>query len=208
MCSRRSRTSAIRDGHSYLAVDSCEAARSIIGKWQQAARAAPFASGVRRTSWCIGGTRRSSRATTRRALVSEVPPRACELLSFCDAWTALDDVQGAGFVPAASFAAVIARMVSLTLLERSDRPADPRSIAMERLRPGTRKWASFTQQRRMSGSRQRRSSPRRARHGVAPQPPAVKRYRGSACRGPATAGWRRSVRTGAAGAPHLAPLLV
>ena len=40
-------------------------------------------------------------ATGARA---EVPPRACELLSFCDEWTRLEEVQQAGFVPAASFA--------------------------------------------------------------------------------------------------------
>ena len=144
-------------------------------------------------------------ATGARA---EVPPRACELLSFCDAWTALDDVKGAGFVPAASFAAVIARMVSLTLLERSDRPADPRSLAMEGLRPwnpqvgffhATTKDVRFASKAVFAEARSSRRRATAAGHQAIP---------GSARRGSSTAGCRRPVRTGAAGAPHLAPLLV
>jgi SagB-type dehydrogenase family enzyme len=114
-------------------------------------------------------------ATGTRA---EVPPRACELLSFCDGWTALDDAREAGFVPAASFPAVIDRMVTLTLIERSDRPADPRVVAMESLRPWNPQAGFF----HATTKDVRFASPavvaRRARGKAGPQPPAVKRYRG------------------------------
>ena len=70
-------------------------------------------------------------ATGTRA---EVPQKACELLNFCDDWTKLDDVENAGFVPPATFRATIDKMVSLTLLERSDRLPDPRVSAMDTLR--------------------------------------------------------------------------
>ena len=92
-------------------------------------------------------------ATGARA---ELPPRACELLSFCDEWTRLDEVQQAGFVPAASFTAVVARLWTLTLLERSDRPADPRAVAMETLRPWNPQFGFSTPQRKMCGLSPRR----------------------------------------------------
>jgi SagB-type dehydrogenase family enzyme len=115
-------------------------------------------------------------ATGARA---DVPPRACEVLSFCDAWTSLDDVRSAGFVPAASFAAVIARMVSLTLLERSDRAADPRSVAMEGLRPWNPQVGFFHATTKDVRFASKAVFARSARHDVAPQPPAIKRYRGA-----------------------------
>jgi hypothetical protein len=63
----------------------------------------------------------------------EVPPKACNLLSACDDWTKLDDLERAGFVSSSTFAATIDRMVELTLLERSDQPRDPRVTAMDSL---------------------------------------------------------------------------
>ena len=63
----------------------------------------------------------------------EVPPKARDLLSYCDDWTKLDDLERAGFVSSSSFAATIERLVELALLERSDRPVDPRVSAMATL---------------------------------------------------------------------------
>ena len=75
----------------------------------------------------------------------EVPPKARDLLTFCDDWTKLDDLERAGFVPSSTFAATIERMVELTLLERSDRPTDPRVSADGHPRSaGTRKPVSST----------------------------------------------------------------
>jgi SagB-type dehydrogenase family enzyme len=115
-------------------------------------------------------------ATGARA---EVPPRACELLSFCAEWTLLDDVRDAGFVPAASFSALIVRMVSLTLLERSDRPADPRTVAMESLGPWNPQVGFFHSTTKDVRFASRAAVARQTRGEAArPQPPAVKRYRG------------------------------
>jgi SagB-type dehydrogenase family enzyme len=114
-------------------------------------------------------------ATGARA---EVPPRACEVLSFCADWTPLEDVRDAGFVPAASFPTLIARMVSLMLLERSDRPADPRAVAMESLRPWNPQVGFFHTTTKDVRFVSRAVMARQAR-GTAgpPPPPAIKRYR-------------------------------
>lgn len=115
-------------------------------------------------------------ATGARA---EVPPKACALLSFCDDWTALADVRDEGFVPTASFAAVIARLLTLTLLERSDRPADPRTVAMERLRPWQPQMGFFHATTKDVRFVSRAVMARRARGTLeSSPPPAIKRYRG------------------------------
>ena len=114
-------------------------------------------------------------ATGARA---EVPPRACELLSFCDEWTRLEEVQQAGFVPAASLDAVISRLWTLTLLERSDRPADPRALAMEKLRPWNPQFGFFHATTKDVRFVAKAAIARRARSSATPPPPpTVKRYR-------------------------------
>ena len=65
----------------------------------------------------------------------EVPSNACDLLSFCDDWTKLADLENAGFVPSSTFLATVRKLVDLTLLERLDRPRDSRAVAMDALRP-------------------------------------------------------------------------
>jgi SagB-type dehydrogenase family enzyme len=109
---------------------------------------------------------------------TEVPPKACELLSFCDGWTALDDVRAAGFVRAASAAAIVDRMVSLTLLERSDRPRDPRVVAMEALWPWNHQAGFFHATTKDVPFVSSRVAAHRARiRGRSSTPPAaVKRY--------------------------------
>ena len=67
--------------------------------------------------------------------LSEVPPQAFDILNACHDWTPLDDLAHAGFVSPDAFPAVIEKMVALALLERSDRPRDPRAVAMDRMAP-------------------------------------------------------------------------
>jgi len=109
---------------------------------------------------------------------AEVPPRACRLLSFCDGWTKLDDARAAGFVSEGLFPAVVARMVDLTLLERSDRPADPRVVAMEALRPWNHQAGFFHATTKDVPFVSTRVAAHRARsRGMSSTPPAaVKRY--------------------------------
>jgi SagB-type dehydrogenase family enzyme len=115
-------------------------------------------------------------ATSARA---ELPPKACELLTFCDGWTTLADVRRAAFVPAASFDRVIARLVDLTLLERSNDAVDPRALAMEALRPWNPQMGFFhaTTKDVRFASRETLAGLGPAQKG-SPRPPAVKHYRG------------------------------
>lgn len=108
----------------------------------------------------------------------EVPPKAAEVLRFCDEWTRLATIERAGFVPSALVSAIIDKLVDLTLLERSDCARDPRVVAMERLHPwnpqagyyhATTKDVSFVSPRVAARFAERK---RRA-----PAPPAaIKRY--------------------------------
>ena len=116
-------------------------------------------------------------------------PVTCSAL--CDDWTKLDDLERAGFVSSSSFAATIDRMVELTLLERSDRPPDPRASAMDTLQRwnpqagffhATTKDVPFVSPTVFARRRARASAP------ASPPPPAIKRYaepsRPSTFRGP------------------------
>jgi SagB-type dehydrogenase family enzyme len=108
-------------------------------------------------------------------LQAELPPRAAELLSFCDDWVRVADVRTARFVAPATFDDVIARLVSLTLLERSDAPPDPRTWSMDRLGPWNPHVGFFhagTKDVRFASKAvlARRAQPRKQ------PPPAVKRY--------------------------------
>lgn len=109
---------------------------------------------------------------------AEVPSRACLLLSFCDGWTTLEDARAAGFVSEGSFRAVVARMVDLTLLERSDRPADPRVVAMDGLRPWNHQAGFFHATTKDVPFVSTRVAAHRSRvRGTPPAPPAaIKRY--------------------------------
>jgi SagB-type dehydrogenase family enzyme len=123
-----------------------------------------------------GGTLIASNYATGTKV--EVPPKACELLSVCDDWTKLDDLERASFVPSSTFAATIDRMVELTLLERSDRPRDPRVAAMDSLRLWNPQAGFFHATTKDVPFVSPRVAARRARMGPkpAPAPPAIKRY--------------------------------
>lgn len=113
--------------------------------------------------------------------LSEVPPRAFEILSACADWTPLDRLATAGFVSDDTFPAVIAKMVGLGLLERSDRPRDPRALAMDGMTPWNPQAGFFH-----SRTRDVRFTPRalavrqqRAKAARIPPPPPIKRYPGA-----------------------------
>jgi SagB-type dehydrogenase family enzyme len=109
---------------------------------------------------------------------AELPPRACELLSFCDDWTALDAVRAAGFVRPTSLPGVIARLLTLTLLERSDQPEDPRAVAMEALRAWNPQFGFFHSTTKDVKFASKSVVARLARAGPAsPAPAAIKRYK-------------------------------
>jgi SagB-type dehydrogenase family enzyme len=126
--------------------------------------------------WKNGTLTACNYATGVRATV---PPKASELLCACDEWTPVATLAGAGFVSPATFAAVIDRMVALTLLERSDRPRDPRAVAMDAMQPWNPQAGFFhatTRDVPFTPSRlaKRMMREKAARH---PPPPQVKRYR-------------------------------
>ena len=109
----------------------------------------------------------------------EITPKACDLLTYCDDWTKLADLERAGFVPPSTLSATIDRMVELTLLERSDRPPDPRVTAMDSLRPWNPQAGFFHATTKDVSFVSPRVAARLARAGppASPAPPAIKRYR-------------------------------
>ncbi len=111
---------------------------------------------------------------------TEITSKACELLTACDDWTKLDDLERAGFVSSSTFAATVDRLVELTLLERSDRPTDPRVTAMDTLRPWNPQAGFFHATTKDVRFVSPRVFARRARTGAAASPPpaAIKRYSG------------------------------
>ena len=110
---------------------------------------------------------------------SELPPRACDLLNACGDWTPLEALADAGFVAPATFPALIDKMVALALLERSDRPRDPRAVAMDSMQPWNPEVGFFhTRTRDVRYTPSHIALPRmRAKAAQIPPPPAVKRYK-------------------------------
>jgi SagB-type dehydrogenase family enzyme len=111
----------------------------------------------------------------------ELPPRARDLLDACGEWTPVGVLAKAGFVPPDGFPVLIERMVALDVLERSDRPRDPRSVAMDRLQPWNPQVGFFH-----ATTRDVRYSPRsvttrftKAKAALVPPPRQVKRYPGA-----------------------------
>jgi SagB-type dehydrogenase family enzyme len=113
--------------------------------------------------------------------LSEVPPQAFDILNACHDWTPLDDLAHAGFVSPDAFPAVIEKMVALALLERSDRPRDPRAVAMDRMAPWNPQAGFFHTRTRDVRFTPRAAALRQQRAKAAriPPPPAVKRYPGA-----------------------------
>src|SRR5262245_46859840 len=109
---------------------------------------------------------------------ARITTKACEILDFCNDWTAIEDLQAAHLMTDAALRPTIDRLVELSLLERSDRPIDPRVVAMDHLRPWNPAVGFFhatTRDVRFTSPRQAlRYAKIKAKH--APAPPAIKRY--------------------------------
>jgi len=108
----------------------------------------------------------------------EVPPNACELLSFCDEWTKPADIEQQGFVPSSVLLATIHKLVDLTLLEQSDRRRDPRAEAMDGLRAWNPQAGFFHSTTKDVPFVSSRVAARRARNSgpISRPPAAIKRY--------------------------------
>jgi SagB-type dehydrogenase family enzyme len=108
-------------------------------------------------------------------------PLICELLNRCNDWRTLVEIgRGLSEGPSPHLANLVDRLVALSLLQRSDRPDDPRTVAMERLSPWNPEAGFF----HAATKDVRFSSPleaarwSRVRAADRPMPPPVKRYRG------------------------------
>ena len=67
---------------------------------------------------------------------SEADPLVCELLNLCGDWRTLPEIEhGLSVAPSPLMPALVARLVSLSLLVRSNRPVDSRVLAMDGLGP-------------------------------------------------------------------------
>jgi SagB-type dehydrogenase family enzyme len=113
--------------------------------------------------------------------LSELPPRACDILNACDGWTPLKDLAAAEFVSRDTFQAVIDKMIDLALLERSDRPRDPRAAAMDLMAPWNPQVGFFHIKTRDVRFTARAAALRYQREKAKrnPPPPAIKRYPGA-----------------------------
>jgi SagB-type dehydrogenase family enzyme len=112
---------------------------------------------------------------------STANPLICELLDFCGEWRSLADIdRGLSLGSSPLVPALLARLVSLSLLVRSDRPADSRVTAMDSFgswNPEAGLFHTATKDVQFwSPSRTKRHA--RAA-GRAPMPPPVKRYPGA-----------------------------
>lgn len=158
-------------------------------------------------------------ATGRRVPVST---DLCRLLDYCSEWRRRDQIAAALGLPAVQLQRVLHRLVGRGLLERSDRPPDPRVQAMHALdswNPAAGFFHTATRDvqfwPRPEAARQSRLQADRT-----PMPPTTKRYRGApqvslppAARGDfadillARRTWRRFSRTKDVTLPELATLL-
>jgi SagB-type dehydrogenase family enzyme len=108
----------------------------------------------------------------------DLPLKAWEVLNACGEWTPTAALAMAGFVPPKTFPALIDRMVALELLERSDRPRDPRAVAMDALAPWNPQVGFFHTTTRDVHFTPRAFNRRymRAKAAKIPPPRPVKRY--------------------------------
>src|SRR4029453_13457246 len=66
-------------------------------------------------------------------VTTEGTPVVCQLLHVCDNWVSIRGIQARTTAGGSLLPAIIERLVDLPLLDRSDRPPDPRSTAMSSL---------------------------------------------------------------------------
>jgi SagB-type dehydrogenase family enzyme len=108
----------------------------------------------------------------------ELPPTACELLVACEEWTDVSVLADGGFVSPEAFPSLVADLVALGLLEQSDEPRDPRSVAMDLLQPWNPQVGFFHSTTRNIRYSSREFTRRYTRERVkeSPPPAPVKRY--------------------------------
>lgn len=110
---------------------------------------------------------------------SEADPLVCELLNFCGDWRTFQEIEhGLSAAPSPLMPALVERLVSLSLLLRSDRPVDSRIGAMDALGPWNPEVGFFHSATKNVPFWSPRDARRHARNSVdrSPMPRPVKRY--------------------------------
>ena len=115
-------------------------------------------------------------------VTTEVSPLVCELLHACSAWRTIADIRAITTAGGRLLPDFIERLVSLSLLEQSDRPADPRTLAMTSLDAWNPEFGFFhSATKDVHFSSQQEIRRHASATGVpAPMPSPIKRYRGAA----------------------------
>ena len=128
--------------------------------------------------WRNGSLRICNYATNHTVAAGHL---VCELLDFCNDWRSIDDIAGGlSSGPSPHISALVEKLVSLSLLERSDLSADRRVQAMDRLGPWNPEAGFFhTATRDVAfSSPQKAARYRRQARIRQSRPAAVKRYPG------------------------------
>jgi SagB-type dehydrogenase family enzyme len=128
--------------------------------------------------WRDGSLRVSNYATRTTAGAT---PLVCELLDFCEDWRTIDEIQQGLSSGQSSFIPALAkRLVELDFLEQSDRPVNPRVLAMDKLARWNPEAGFFHMATRdvPFASPQKAARHARLQSARVPRPPVVKRYRG------------------------------
>jgi SagB-type dehydrogenase family enzyme len=130
--------------------------------------------------WRNGSLRICNYATNHTAAAGHL---VCELLDFCSDWRTIEDMTG-GLSSGSSLhlSALVEKLVSLSLLERSDSRADRRIQSMDRLGPWNPEVGFFHMATRdvVFSSPQKAARYRRQARIRQSRPAAVKRYAGVA----------------------------
>ena len=113
---------------------------------------------------------------------AETDSLVLEILNACNGWRTLAEIESALSVPSSPFLpALVERLVALSLLQRSDRPLDPRVAAMDALgawNPEVGFFHNATKDVRFWSPRDARNHARTVDRSAMPKP--VKRYPGVA----------------------------
>jgi SagB-type dehydrogenase family enzyme len=128
--------------------------------------------------WRNGSLRICNYATNHTVAAGHL---VCELLDFCNDWRSIDDMAGGlSSGPSPQISALVEKLVSLTLLERSDMSTDRRVHAMDRLGPWNPEAGFFHMATRdvVFSSPQKAARYRRQERIRRSRPAAVKRYAG------------------------------
>jgi SagB-type dehydrogenase family enzyme len=114
-------------------------------------------------------------------VTTEATPLVCELLHACDRWRTVGEIRATTTLSGSILSAIIKQLVGLSLLERLDLPADPRTAAMSSLGPWNPEFGFFhtaTKDVRFWSSWEARRYARAAAD-LSPMPRPVKRYPGA-----------------------------